>query len=58
MGYLADESALRLLHAIEAYDSNGETYDEVFEEVHLRITESGNAGKLDVGALILEEDLS
>ena len=39
----------RLLEAIDAYD--GETYDEVFREVHDRIASSGSAGKMDIAAI-------
>jgi hypothetical protein len=51
-GPLSDADAERLLAAIDAYDADDNRYDEVFTEIGQRITDSQEAGKLDLAALI------
>lgn len=41
----------RLLQAIAEYDRSFPVYDEVFAEVHQRITASGDAGKTDIAVI-------
>jgi hypothetical protein len=52
-GRLSPESRRRLLDAIDAYNLNSSTYDEVFLAISDRINDDREAGKLDLAALIL-----